>query len=174
MKQILTPANIEQFVGKTIRWEVERDSDNAEYGPYAGEAVIKSYDPDNNDHPIDAERICGDLFTAWQEFGEFFSGGDYAYILVEAVEDDPNPAPANTREYLVSVKTISNPEGRQEFMLFSGLRALKSRYGRIIGENGKEVKNIEDVVRFTSPLHEGTVYEAEPYPFENNEQDSLL
>ena len=174
MKQILNPANVEQFVGKTIRWEVERDNDNAEYGPYTGEAVIKSYNPNDPDHPIEAERICGDLFTAWQESGEFFSGGDYTYISVEVVEDDPNPAPANTWEYLVSVRAISAPSGRQEFKLFSGPRALKSRYGRIIGENGKEVKSIEGIVRFTSPLYGGTVFEAEPYPFENNEQDSLL
>ena len=174
MKQILTPANIKQFIGQTIRWEAERGSDNAEYGPYTGEAIIKSYDPNDHDHPIEAERICGDLFTAWQESDEFFSGGDYTYISVEVAEDDPNPAPANTRGYLVSVKTISNPEGRQEFGLFSGLRALKSRYGRIIGEDGKEVKSIEGVVRFSSPLHKREIYEAEPYPFENNEQDSLF
>ncbi len=174
MKQILNTSNIASFIGKTIRWEAERGADNAEYGPYTGEAVIKSYDPNNHDHPIEAERVSGDLFSARKDGREFFDGGGFAYILVEVVDDDPDPAPANTREYLVSVKAISDPEGRQGFMLFSGLRALKSRYGRIIGENGKDVKSIEGVVRFTSPLHEGTVYEAEPYPFESNEQDSLL
>ncbi len=178
MKQILTPDNVDMFIGKTISWSVERSSDNAEYGPYTGEAVIRSYNPADHSHPLDVEQVSGDLFTAWQEGNEFFSGGDYTYIKVEVVENDPDPVPANVRrEFIVVREVATSPcmQGRTSTRYFSGIRALKRALGRITGEDGREIENFSSAdTEFLSPLYGGVKFNASIAYIESNEQDSML
>jgi hypothetical protein len=173
MKQIITIENIESFIGKTIRWSVARSSDNAMYGDYAGEAVIRYYDPSNCDHPFEVEQICGDRFTAWRAGDTFYSGGDYNVINAEVVDDEPFPAPANSKAEIYTVNKLGTDRGFQG--LFSGFNAIRRQFGRIVGEDGQILDEPEFGYRviFTSPL-DGAKHVAELMYLQVNEQDSLL